>query len=119
MRWPFRRDDPQPMEWYHIDRAAPFALAAEMAGWPEPIDVIRDICGLPPRLTVAVGRAWAALLAAIAAQQPYQQFTVAYWKPIEHPTRDVVVVNGETYVYGGGPLGRPGRRGAPPIGPYR
>lgn len=47
------------------NRAAAYEMAAEMATWPEPIDVIRHVCGLPPRLPILVGRAWHDFLASL------------------------------------------------------
>jgi hypothetical protein len=84
-----RKPEALAVEWAHVNREVAYAMAAEMATWPEPIDVIRDTCGLPPRLTVLIGRAWHAVLAAIATQEPYQQFLVAHWRPSDHATRGV------------------------------
>lgn len=100
-------------EWVWVNRAVAFEMAVEMATWPEPIDVIRDVCGVAPRLYVVIGRAWQALLRAIGDQEPYQQFVVAYWRPSEHPTRGAEIVTP------GRPSGWRGLRGGKPLGPYR
>ena len=56
--------------WLWVNRSLAYEMAAEMATWPEPIDVIRSALGLPDRWQRAVARAWHELLALAASQIP-------------------------------------------------
>ncbi len=56
--------------WFWVNREAAYEMAAEMATWPEPIDVIREAFGLPDRWQRAIGRAWQAVLKSAASQIP-------------------------------------------------
>lgn len=65
-----RRVQPVDLGWVWINREAAYELAAEMATWPEPIDVIRSAFGLPERWQRKLGHALHATLELIASQMP-------------------------------------------------
>ncbi len=56
--------------WFWVNREAAYEMAAEMATWPEPIDVIREAFGLPDHWQRAIARAWQAVLKLAASQIP-------------------------------------------------
>lgn len=53
-----------------FERSVRYA-AKEIAGWPEPIDVMRESMGLPERWQLRAARGWHALLGALSPSMPY------------------------------------------------